>query len=40
MSDFFRTPEDYELFLYTLVERFSEINRSTQVTPEKELLAD
>lgn len=31
MSDFFRTPEDYELFLYTLVERFTEINRSTLV---------
>lgn len=31
MSDPFRTPEDYELFLYTLVERFPIINRSTLV---------
>ena len=31
MSDPFRTPEDYELFLYTLVERSPIINRSTLV---------
>ncbi|MEW5939346.1 MAG: DUF6516 family protein [Chloroflexota bacterium] len=31
MSDAFRTPEDYELFLYSLVERFSVISRSTLV---------
>ena len=31
MSDPFRTPEDYELFLYTLVERLSVISRSTLV---------
>jgi hypothetical protein len=31
MSEPFRTPEDYELFLYTLVERFSVISRSTLV---------
>lgn len=29
MSDAFRTPEDYELFLYTLTERFPSIRRST-----------
>jgi hypothetical protein len=29
MSDPFRTPEDYELFLYTLPERFRSIRRST-----------
>ena len=31
MSDPFRTPEDYELFLYSLVERFPSISRSTLV---------
>ena len=31
MSDPFRTPEDYELFLYTLVERLPVISRSTLV---------
>ena len=31
MSDPFRTSEDYELFLYTLVERSPIINRSTLV---------
>lgn len=31
MSDPFRTPEDYELFLYTLVERSPIISRSTLV---------
>ena len=31
MSDPFRTPEDYELFLYSLVERFPNISRSTLV---------
>lgn len=31
MSDPFRTPEDYELFLYSLVERFPSISRSTIV---------
>ena len=30
-SSAFRTPEDYELFLYTLVERFPVISRSTLV---------
>lgn len=29
MTDSFRTPEDYELFLYTLTERFPSIRRST-----------
>ena len=29
MNDPFRSPEDYELFLYTLTERFSSIRRST-----------
>ena len=29
MSNPFRTPEDYELFLYTLVEQFPSIRRST-----------
>jgi len=29
MSNPFRSPEDYELFLYTLPERFSSIRRST-----------
>jgi hypothetical protein len=29
MTDPFRTPEDYELFLYTLSERFPSIQRST-----------
>lgn len=29
MTDPFRTPEDYELFLYTLQERFPAIRRST-----------
>ena len=31
MKDPFRAPEDYELFLYTLVERFPVISRSTLV---------
>mgnify|MGYP003428798322 FL=1 len=31
MNDPFRTPEDYELFLYSLVERFLSISRSTLV---------
>lgn len=31
MSDFFRTPEDYELFLYTLIERFPVVSHSTLV---------
>jgi len=31
MSDPFRTPEDYELFLYSLVEQFPSISRSTLV---------
>ncbi|MBV6403211.1 MAG: hypothetical protein CNIPEHKO_03542 [Anaerolineales bacterium] len=31
MSDLFRSPEDYELFLYSLVERFPSISRSTLV---------
>ena len=31
MSDLFRTPEDYELFLYSLVERFPSVSRSTLV---------
>ena len=31
MSNLFRTPEDYELFLYTLVEQFPAINSSTVV---------
>lgn len=30
-SSAFRTPEDYELFLYTLVEQFPVISRSTLV---------
>lgn len=29
MSEHFRTPEDYELFLYTLTERFASVRRST-----------
>ena len=29
MSNPLRTPEDYELFLYTLIERFPEVHRST-----------
>ena len=29
MSEHFRTPEDYELFLYTLADRFSSVRRST-----------
>jgi hypothetical protein len=29
MSDSFRTPEDYELYLYTLAEKFPSIKRST-----------
>lgn len=29
MNDPFRTPEDYELFLYTLTDRFPSIRRST-----------
>jgi hypothetical protein len=29
MTEPFRTPEDYELFLYTLTERFPSIQRST-----------
>lgn len=29
MSEHFRTAEDYELFLYTLAERFSSVRRST-----------
>lgn len=29
MSEHFRTPEDYELFLYTLTERFPSVRRST-----------
>lgn len=29
MSEYFRTPEDYELFLYTLAEQFSCVRRST-----------
>ncbi len=29
MSNLFRTPEDYELFLYTLTEQFPSIRRST-----------
>jgi hypothetical protein len=29
MSDPFRTPEDYELYLYTLTEKFPSIKRST-----------
>ena len=29
MSEHFRTPEDYELFLYTLAERFPTVRRST-----------
>lgn len=31
MSDPFRTPEDYELFLYSLVERYPVISHSTIV---------
>lgn len=31
MSEIFRAPEDYELFLYTLVERFPIVSRSTLV---------
>jgi hypothetical protein len=29
MNDPFRTPEDYELYLYTLTEKFTSIKRST-----------
>jgi hypothetical protein len=29
VSDALRTPEDYELFLYTLTERFPSVSRST-----------
>jgi hypothetical protein len=29
MNDPLRTPEDYELFLYTLIQRFPSIRRST-----------
>lgn len=29
MTDYFRTPEDYELFIYTLSEQFVSIRRST-----------
>jgi hypothetical protein len=29
MNDPLRTPEDYELFIYTLIERFPSIRRST-----------
>ena len=29
MSDWFRTPEDYELFLYSLADRYRTIQRST-----------
>jgi hypothetical protein len=29
VSEHFRTPEDYELFLYTLAERFPAVRRST-----------
>jgi hypothetical protein len=29
MNNLLRTPEDYELFLYTLIERFSSVRRST-----------
>jgi hypothetical protein len=29
MSNTFRTPEDYELFLYTLTEQFPDVRRST-----------
>jgi len=29
MSEHFRTPEDYELFLYTLTDRFASVRRST-----------
>ncbi len=29
MSDALRTPEDYELFLYTLIESFPSVSRST-----------
>jgi len=29
VSDLLRTPEDYELFLYTLKERFPSVRRST-----------
>jgi len=31
MTDPLRTPEDYELFLYTLVERFPSVRRSTVI---------
>ena len=31
MSDPFRTPEDYELFLYTLTEQFPTVSRSTLI---------
>jgi hypothetical protein len=31
VTDPFRTPEDYELFLYTLVEQFPSVNSSTIV---------
>jgi hypothetical protein len=29
MSEHFRTPEDYELFLYTLTDRFASVRRTT-----------
>ena len=29
MINSFRTPEDYELFLYTLLDQFSSVRRST-----------
>ena len=29
MSNPFRTPEDYELYLYTLIEKYPSIKRST-----------
>jgi hypothetical protein len=31
VTDWFRAPEDYELFLYTLVEQFPEVRSSTVV---------
>ena len=37
MTDPFRSPEDYELFLYTLTERFPSIQRSTLVRPQRAL---
>jgi len=30
MSDPFRTPEDYELYLYTLIEKYPSIKSSSQ----------